>query len=33
LNEIAITDEDLVPLELFDVVLSNRENKQDEKKQ
>jgi len=31
--ELVVTDEDLVPLELFDQVLSLRESKQDEKRQ
>ena len=30
--ELVVTDEDLVPLELFDQVLSAREAKQDEKR-
>jgi hypothetical protein len=33
LDEIVITDEDLVPLDLFDKVLQNRENKQELKRQ
>ena len=32
LEEIVVTDEDLVPLELFDKVLQSRENKQEMKR-
>jgi len=32
ISELVVTDEDLVPLELFDQVLASRDSKQDDKK-